>query len=60
MENATSQHIEEAGMDPEAVKRLLEALGEWGVAEQKGLPPQMVDIFAERAHEAFNSVSTAA
>jgi hypothetical protein len=60
MESPLPQPTEALAFDPDAIKRLLEALGEWGVAEQKGLPDHMVSIFAQRAKRAFETIATAA
>ena len=59
MENTQAQIAERPALDPDAIRRLLEALGEWGVAEQKGLPMHMVSIFAERAQDAYEELSEA-
>lgn len=59
MEETQAKPVEIQTLSPYAIRRLLEALGEWGVAEQKGLPTHMVNIFAERAQDAFEDISQA-
>ncbi len=46
--------------DPEPIRRLLAALGEWGVAEVHGEPESSLDLLIERAMSAYAEVASAA
>jgi hypothetical protein len=46
--------------DPERVRRLLAALGEWGVAEAEGEPQPSLDVLAERAMDAYLDIARVA
>ncbi|MDA0676531.1 MAG: hypothetical protein O2788_00815 [Chloroflexi bacterium] len=43
----------------DSVKRLLTALGEWGVAEEKGVPMPALSLLAENAMDAYLDVAAA-
>jgi hypothetical protein len=43
--------------DPEPVRHLLVALGEWGAAEVQGAPESSLDLLIERAMNAYVSMS---
>lgn len=51
----TPQHLE-----PESVRRLLEALAEWGMAEVNGVEPPALDALVERAMSAYKDVAAVA
>ena len=44
----------------DSVKRLLTALGEWGAAEEKGVPAPALSLLAENAMDAYLNVAAAA
>jgi hypothetical protein len=44
----------------DSVKRLLTALGEWGAAEEKGVPMPALNLLAENAMDAYLNVASAA
>lgn len=46
--------------EPESVRRLLAALGEWGVAEVQGAPEMTLEQLAERAKDAYQDVAAVA
>jgi hypothetical protein len=44
----------------DSVKRLLTALGEWGAAEENGMPLPALNMLAENAMDAYLNVAAAA
>ncbi len=46
--------------EPESVLRLLTALGDWGEAEEQGVPTPLLDQLAYRALDAYEDIAAAA
>ena len=60
MQTPQPQPAHQQAPDPESVRMLLRALGEWGAAEVRGEPQQALDTFAQQAMTAYRTVAQAA
>jgi hypothetical protein len=60
MHEAHPENTQPASLEPERVRSLLVALGEWGQAEQQGAPAESLDAYAEKARNAYFELASAA
>ncbi len=45
--------------DPDSIRRLLNALGDWGAAEVRGVSGAELQLFADRAMSAYTDLKAA-
>lgn len=61
-ESLDTTHPIETGdqSEPDSIRRLLTALGEWGVGEVQGLPEPMLEQLEVQAMDAYKDVAAVA